>query len=382
MAGGEGCVVVVEVGETVRVGVSGQVHPEVCIPAYTAGGRPLDAGCGHTEVVRSILPMGADWAFSDTGSARGLGTAIQTAASQLGAADPLKTPSAGALVVVPYYASSRVREQLASMCFGQLGVDSCYIITSPVAALASVGMSTGLHLDCGARDVTLCNVTDGVMRPRLSQLGRVAGARLTEVVADALGNAALRKVWAAGGQGREEAKDGVHGYHLLKVAEAMKEEFCYVPEGAADDGRPAVALGLPDGSEVTLSRETLRTPGYLFDPELHGSIPQIFRSVFAACCSDQRYTADPAQLLDSGVVVTGGVTLTRGFIPRLHTCLRETFPSHRLQVPVAHHTPLERRAAPWIGGSIAATYLPPDLWVTREEFEEEGRRIVEQKCPA
>ena len=48
----------------------------------------------------------------------------------------------------------------------------------------------------------------------------------------------------------------------------------------------------------------------------------------------------------------------------------------------AQPLPVERRFAAWIGGSVLASLGSfHQMWVSKQEYDETGRSIVEQKCP-
>jgi len=49
---------------------------------------------------------------------------------------------------------------------------------------------------------------------------------------------------------------------------------------------------------------------------------------------------------------------------------------------VASSNTIERRFSSWIGGSILASLGSfHQMWVSKHEFEETGRAVIEQKCP-
>ncbi|KAK2568226.1 Actin-like protein 6A [Acropora cervicornis] len=86
--------------------------------------------------------------------------------------------------------------------------------------------------------------------------------------------------------------------------------------------------------------------------------------------------------LFGSVIVTGGNTLLQGFIDRLNReLLSKTPPSMRLKL-ISNNTPMERRFNPWIGGSILASLGSfQQMWISKQEYEDQGKGSVERKCP-
>lgn len=84
--------------------------------------------------------------------------------------------------------------------------------------------------------------------------------------------------------------------------------------------------------------------------------------------------------LCSGVVVTGGNTLYPGFIDRLTTELGACLPQ-KVKI-ISSNIATERRCGAWIGGSILGSLGSfQQMWMSKAEYEERGKSLVERKCP-
>ncbi|KAJ4457804.1 putative actin-related protein arp1 [Paratrimastix pyriformis] len=78
--------------------------------------------------------------------------------------------------------------------------------------------------------------------------------------------------------------------------------------------------------------------------------------------------------LYSQMVLAGGSTLFRGFGERLLRELRGIVPA---DVKIHISAPHERRFSTWIGGSILASLDSfKHIWVTQQQYKEEGPRIL------
>jgi len=88
--------------------------------------------------------------------------------------------------------------------------------------------------------------------------------------------------------------------------------------------------------------------------------------------------------LYNNVIVTGGNSLLPGFHERLANELPEVAPQqmpYKVKITSTPNT-TERKFSVWIGGSILASLGTfQQMWVSKAEYEEHGRSIVERKCP-
>mmetsp|Transcript_30043 Transcript_30043/g.45400 ORF Transcript_30043/g.45400 Transcript_30043/m.45400 type:complete len:90 (+) Transcript_30043:2-271(+) len=78
------------------------------------------------------------------------------------------------------------------------------------------------------------------------------------------------------------------------------------------------------------------------------------------------------------IVLSGGNTCLEGLAERLEKEIKALAP---LATKVVLTAPPERNMSAWIGGSILAS-LPvfEHMWISKQEYEERGARIVHSKC--
>jgi actin-related protein len=84
--------------------------------------------------------------------------------------------------------------------------------------------------------------------------------------------------------------------------------------------------------------------------------------------------------LANNVLLVGGGSLVPGLPQRLQGELAAIIPTaFRPRVVFASH--LERKFAPWIGGSVLVSLGNfQKLWISRSEYDEEGPAVVDRKC--
>lgn len=125
-----------------------------------------------------------------------------------------------------------------------------------------------------------------------------------------------------------------------------------------------------------LTTQRFRAPEALFRPDLLGAEWPGIHEMVNACI--KRVDTDLRAQLWGGIHLAGGTTMLPGLADRLLSELRQLAPSPDMQVRL--FSPKERRFTAWIGGSILA-HLPTfrKMWVSAEEYQEEGASVIHRK---
>jgi len=143
---------------------------------------------------------------------------------------------------------------------------------------------------------------------------------------------------------------------------------------------------LPDGTEIETAPYVVSVYERLFDPSLMPSIegfeglPQMVVSAVSGVDSEIR-----RELLGA-TVLTGGLAMAPGMSNRIGRELKKRpelgmGSGDRLRM-VRFPRPEESICSAWIGGSIFASLGSfREAAVTREEWEESGLKVLENKCP-
>jgi len=133
---------------------------------------------------------------------------------------------------------------------------------------------------------------------------------------------------------------------------------------------------LPDGQVMRIGNERFRAPEVLFQPSFIGNeLPGIHEQIFN---SIQKCDIDTRAAMYHDIVLSGGTSMFPGIADRLTKELKAIVPS---SVKVRVIAPPERKFSVWIGGSILASLSSfQQQWITREEYNEIGARIVHRKC--
>ncbi len=129
------------------------------------------------------------------------------------------------------------------------------------------------------------------------------------------------------------------------------------------------SYALPDGTTIELTTEKEAAPEVLFAPEKVGlecpSLPGLLTSCMGKVDLDLR------KALFGDIVLAGGNTLFDNFSRRLMA---------EMKTKMRIYAPKNRLTMCWAGGAnISNLTFFKSMWVSRQEFEEEGIRAVLRK---
>ncbi|KAN0044892.1 hypothetical protein ACTA71_006418 [Dictyostelium dimigraforme] len=127
--------------------------------------------------------------------------------------------------------------------------------------------------------------------------------------------------------------------------------------------------------EIKIGDQCFRYPEALFQPsfinmESAGIHETIYHSIMKCGREFQKH-------LYGNVVLSGGTSMPRGFTDRMNKELTELAPS-TMKIKIV--TPPECNYSVWIGGSVLASLLTDQMWISNEEYDESGSSIVYRKC--
>lgn len=255
-------------------------------------------------------------------------------------------------------------EHVPSVCFGN---------SASLSVLAS-GRTTGLVVECGAGLTTAIPVFEGlVLRHAVTEM-EYAGQDIT---------AALRKQFI-------DKNINLDFNHAKTVKEKLAFARGYYSEQAEQTQRDSMTFWLPDGNEVTMDTTVFQacTDALFYNNRMPigGLVPQVQESLLLCDESIKKELAN-------NIILSGGSTMIPGFGDRLHTELitrlaSDPDPRNQSLASVVRVVPnsnyreagytLQRKYAPWIGASLAASFetYHKCLKISRQEWEESHDEIV------
>lgn len=182
--------------------------------------------------------------------------------------------------------------------------------------------------------------------------------------------------------------DSWYNYMVKEVMQDFQATILQVSDSIFDEesvrSMPANSYEFPNGYHCEFGVERLKIPEPLFNPvgsSRMGVQPPILGVGSLVTTSVGMCDIDIRPTMYGAVVVTGGNSNLQGFNERLNRDLAaKTPPSMRLKI-LSMPGPSERRFGAWSGGSILTSLGSfQQLWVSRQEYDEGGKAIVQNKC--
>jgi actin-related protein len=259
------------------------------------------------------------------------------------------------------------REKMCQIMFENFDVPEFYVGVQAVLSLYSSGRTSGIVMDSGDGVSHCVPIYEGYNLPHAISRLDLAGRDLTTYLQRILKE---RGINLEGSSGKEIVRD-------------IKEQQCYVAldyeaelAGAEMNSDLEVNYELPDGSVVTIGDERFRCPEALFQPALIGQEADGIHTMLYS--SIQQCDIDVRRDLYTNIVLSGGTTMYRGMRERMDKEMSSLAPA---SVRVKIIAPEERKYSVFIGGSILSSLSTfQDMWITKEEYEDVGPKIVHRKC--
>lgn len=349
---------------TIKAGFAGSETPKLTCPAYV--GRPkhvkVMAGAAEGEYfmgeraqeLRGLLKLNYPTRHGVTTDWKDMQLLWQHVYSELN----VPHDQHPVLLTEPPLNPTRNRAQAAEIFFETFNVPALSVQTQSILSLYAFGRTTGVVLDSGDGVTSCTPVYEGFTIPHAVQRMDVAGRDVTEYL-----QLLLRK---AG-----------HVFHTsaeFETVKAIKEKCCRVVSTDKEmkgDKNDEELFQLPDGHTIAIGPERKQAPEILFNPMLIGQeymgVHQMLVSTIARCDLDIR------RAMFSDIILAGGSTMFEGFGDRL---LKEVSRLAPKNIKIQIWAPPNRTETAWIGGSILASLATfKKMWVTKRDYEENGRNL-------
>ncbi|CAJ0923826.1 unnamed protein product, partial [Mesorhabditis belari] len=296
------------------------------------------------------------------------------------------------------------REKLTELMFEKYNVPAFFVVKNAVLTAFSNGRTAGLVVDSGATQTSAVPVFDGYCVTHAVVRSPIGGDLICEQIEKMLAEQKIDLVptykikskeevnenepprWTEK-NGLPEVTESYDKYMRKQIVEDLAQSILQLCDSPIDvesaEKLPSSPYGFPNGFHKEFLAERIKVPEGLFDlkylRDVDNStlmnVSQIASTACGMCDIDIRPN------LYSNLLVTGGNSLILGFTERLnHDLAHKCPPTVRLRLSAP--PPAERRFGPWIGGSILASVGTfQQMWISKTEYEDGGRGIVEKKCP-
>ena len=262
--------------------------------------------------------------------------------------------------------SKQEREKMTEIMFEYFNTPAFYIGKQGVLSLYSIGKLTGTVINSGHGCTCCVPVEDGFMIK--NAVGRIdfGGKDVTNLLMNKLN------------ENRYTSKTLINEDIVNKI----KETFCYVSDDYQNEIKKDLKeieqqYILPDGEVISIGKELFEIPEILFQSTLFensfNGIHELINYSLMKCNDNIRNE------LFENIVITGGNSLIKNFDKRLKNELKK-IPFSPTNINFIEIKTNERKYSDWLGGSIFAYYLPSNIWIMKEEYDEFGPSIIHKKC--
>nr|P55805.1 RecName: Full=Actin, cytoplasmic; AltName: Full=Actin, micronuclear [Sterkiella nova] len=260
------------------------------------------------------------------------------------------------------------REKMTQIMFETFNVPALYVAIQAVLSLYSAGRTTGIVCDAGDGVTHTVPIYEGFSIPHAVSRIQLAGRDLTTFMAKLLTEKGY--VFTSSAE--------------MEIVRDIKEKLCFVAldyEAAMKQSYESTTFEknyeLPDGRVITIGNARFRCPEYLFKPlEMNGKELDSIQSL--TYNSIQECDVDVRRDLYQNIILSGGTTMYEGIGERL---LKEIEARAPKSINVKVIASPDRRFAVWRGGSTLTSLSTfASMWITKEDYDENGASIVHRKC--
>lgn len=314
------------------------------------------------------------------------------------------------------------REKLAELLFEKFKVPALYFCKDAVLTAFASGRSTALVINSGASFTSVVPVYDGFVLYKGVKRSEYAGNTLTKqfrVMFEERKKIGIIPAYMMSGKvpvgegepAKYTAKAGLSvtkSYHDYMTEEVIRDFQASVSRIATPSYNlnaltllPTTHFEFPNGYNDAFGIDRYQVPELLFDPDfftagdgpgyvadttaVHGArgssvlnrgVQHLVVSSVDSC------DVDVHSNLWSSIILTGGNTLLNGYSERLLVEIQKVVPVGTRFKAITPPSVHERNFSSWIGGSILASLGSfQQMWVSRAEYDEQGKGVIEKKCP-
>lgn len=270
------------------------------------------------------------------------------------------------MISLPDSAPRPNKEKIVQIMFETFNVMEYACTSHCVAAMAGMGLGTGICVDSGYEMTLVSPLYEGLSLPlTISQLD-MGGRTVTEQLENCF----------------PVQRKSIGAMEWAVTMRKFKEENCFVAQdfftelNLSKKSNPTRnVFKLPDGQSVCLGSECFECCEGLFSPALFGmdceGLSEAVKSTILKSDVDIR------QDLANNILVCGGNTLLNGFEFRIQKNVEQLFPSFNVRV----FAPDDREDLVFKGCTVLNEMLEDNITlatrlVTKAEYEENGPRVI------
>ena len=257
------------------------------------------------------------------------------------------------------------RENISHILFENFSINKIFFASQPILSLYSTSNTTGVILESGEGVTQSCVIYEGFAIPNSFQRCDYGGANVTNYFDDI-----LKKM----------------GFFFETSAEKLlikeiKEKYCMAcPTSISENIMKNTEFEkenhfLPDGNVIKLGVERIYPAEILFNPEIIGlEYPGICEMINN---SVNNVDIELRKKLYENILLSGGNTSIKGISSKVFFELKKLV-NQNMKIKI--HSPKNPHLLSWIGGNIISELeIFKKMWITKQEWEEKGDKILHEK---
>lgn len=303
------------------------------------------------------------------------------------------------------------RKKLAQILFEEYKTPCVYLANEAVTSLFVHGNYNGILLDSGAHETSLFPIHDGFLIKKEIKRLNFAGEHLTDLFKKEIvkksdysfepqHNIIYNSKYFLPKDGVKEERItkikrrkldvSLHEFLERKNIRDLKEQLLgskkigFVPKLIKENDKETTirctSIELPDKTTIEFSESELKGyERYFFEKktEFKESIELPLEIIKTILKCDNDIKRD----LFSKIFVTGGNSSIRNFTEEIETRISQIQNINSKIKVFSSNRRMEKKMAPWIGGSILGSTAPfQNLWISKFEYQECGENIILRKC--
>jgi len=325
------------------------------------------------------------------------------------------------LMTEPGWNPQKAREKTMEIAMEEWGVPAFFLAKTGQLAAFSQGKPTALIIDIGHQNTSVTAMWEGMVLKKSIHRTPLAGNWLNNQIRLMFGSmqppcpivphymVKTKQPVDAGAasnatyvQFPKPPTDSFRRQEEDRVLTAFKESIVQAWQGPGRLDSPAGAGGftnmdhvkqlppkpfeMPDGWNQVFGAERYKVVEGFFDhnaaytssehpaPSGEQTITSMANKALQACDVDTR------NHLMNNIILTGAGSLLEKLPERLQSDLQTIYPNPKIRI-IANPNSVERKYGAWIGGSVLGSLGTfHQMWISKQEYEEYGAKIVEKRC--
>ena len=257
------------------------------------------------------------------------------------------------------------RENIASVLFDKFEIPQLFFASQPILSLFATSNTTGAILESGEGVTQSCIVYEGYSIPYSFERYDYGGGDVTKYLYTLLQNLGFYFDTSAEYQIVRDIKEQLCFACPSNMIENMKKNSEFEKEN----------YFLPDGNVIKLGEERISPPEILYNPELNGMEFPSFQNMILNSINKADIELRPK--LYESLLLSGGNTSIKGTANKVLFEFKKLInPNMKIKI----HSPKNPYLLCWMGGNvISGLEIFKKMWVTKEEWEEKGEKVIHVK---